>query len=273
MQRLIKIAAIAWFSRCTMAASTSRAVTRTDENDRRLRSNPAFLPEKDLIVMEAESVPIASPWKFESNVTGYKGKGFLRFDGNAPEGGPPVGELNYFFHIDTPGQYKLVMRMRSMGGSEQNDCYVRVPGQASYLGEVRKAYIPGRLTLGGEWRWRTKLEIDHDAGFFPEPVYTFDAVGTYELQVWGRSRHLFVDRLIMYNIDSVAFDYAKNLARPESRRVGYDAGPAATDPVASPVSRPGAPVPVPPSKAVPSCVPRPVAVKTPVPAKAPVPSK
>jgi hypothetical protein len=88
-------------------APPSEVTSTIDENDRRLQANPAFLPDNDLIVMEAESVPIASPWKLESNVTGFKGKGFLRFYGNEPSGGPPTGELNYFFRIDTPGQYAV----------------------------------------------------------------------------------------------------------------------------------------------------------------------
>jgi hypothetical protein len=215
-----------------------------DDSDRRLLSNPAFLPNNGLIVMEAESViPIAAPWKFESNLTDYSGRGFLRFDGNKPTGGDPLGELNYFFRIDDPGQYQLVMRLRNnnkRAGHLSNDCYARVPGQESYLGVITKAYLAARYARA-TWKWSTKLEVDHDAGFFPEPIYTFETPGIYELQLFGRSRNLFVDRIILYRTDNVTFDFAKSLARPESQRetLGEPVkAPAASEPFIAPVIAP-----------------------------------
>ena len=72
--------------------------------DRNLQSNPAFIEQNGMVIINAESVPIASPWKFEKNVAGYTGPGFLRFDGNSVYGGDPVGQLSYFIKIETPGK-------------------------------------------------------------------------------------------------------------------------------------------------------------------------
>ena len=71
--------------------------------DRRLQDNPAFIEQNGMVIINAESVPLVSPWKFESNVAGYTGPGFLRFDGNSVYGGDPVGQLSYFIKIETPG--------------------------------------------------------------------------------------------------------------------------------------------------------------------------
>jgi hypothetical protein len=140
------------------------------------------------------------------------------------------------------------------------------------LGEVQTAFIPGRLSTG-RWRWSTTLEVDPAKGFFPEPVYSFDKPGTYQLQVWGRSQYLYMDRIIFFKNDTVTFEYAKDLARPESKRVGGAAPVPLPAPVPKPVSAPAAvPVNVPVPVAVPVNVPVPVAapVNVPVPVAAPV---
>lgn len=89
--------------------------------------------------MEAESVPIDFPWIFkQSPVDEYTGQGYIRFDGNTPKGGAPMGTmsvrtkqtnsnkqvfeaiilhpllLQYYFEIQTPGVYQLVLRTRKI---------------------------------------------------------------------------------------------------------------------------------------------------------------
>ena len=131
-------------------------------HDRRLLSNPAFIEKEGLLVMQAESVPIEEPWKFESNAAGYSGPGYIRFDGNSPHGGDPKGMLSYFVKIETPGKYHMIMRLRKNNPDENghlgNDCYVRVPGQRDYLGKTTKAFIAGRIPIN-TWRYFTKLEV------------------------------------------------------------------------------------------------------------------
>jgi len=145
--------------------------------------------------MEAESVPTISPWVFENTgAPGYTGNGFIRFDGNSVYGGSPNGMLSYFIQIENPGTYRMMMRLRKYGGDDGhigNDFYVRMPGQKDYLGEITKAFMRGSLP-NNSWQWATKLAVDHDAGIFLVPRYDFSTPGLYELQVWGRSKDLYV---------------------------------------------------------------------------------
>lgn len=59
------------------------------------RSTPLFVAQNGIVVMEAESVPMDWPWVYqEGPVDDYTGSGYLRFDGNTPEGGAPNGTMS-----------------------------------------------------------------------------------------------------------------------------------------------------------------------------------
>jgi hypothetical protein len=61
--------------------------------------------------MEAEAVPVVSPWVVEvKRDKFFSREAYIRFDGNGHYGGPPSGTLSFFFEIYNPGTYIMSMR-------------------------------------------------------------------------------------------------------------------------------------------------------------------
>jgi hypothetical protein len=211
------------------------------------RAQP-FLEEDGIVVMEAESVPVASPWVFETEKPGFSGTGYFVFSGNSVMGGSPNGTLKYFFEITSPGIYQLTIRSNKndTDATLANDCYTKLVGYDGYQGQNVKTYMNG---AANEWAFRTKHEYPEHVSL--DPLYNITAPGVYELQVSGRSKNFFIDRIVLFDKDRIAKSSAENLGRPESQR---EQGPAPVAPA------PVAPVPAP----VPSPVSVPVAPAPPV---------
>lgn len=174
-----------------------------------------------LLVMEAEAVQVPSEWQLETEVDGYTGIGYIRFNANTVQTGPPRGFLQYTFNINTPGKYQLYLRSNKNNEEPtwSNDCYIRMEGQGGTLdgqdsfGELEsytKLYQKG---TPGIWRYYTRLELKDKT----KPLPIFDlAQGVYTLHVAGRSMNFFIDRIVFRNIDTQTETTATTTALPES---------------------------------------------------------
>ena len=138
-----------------------------------------------LVVMEAESVPIADPWKLEKSLPGYSGNGYIRFDGNAVTGGPPDGFLSFRFSIQSEGEYFMTFRSNKNytdDGTWSNDCYTKLASTTSgtTLYDSTKTYAGGQPN---QWSWKLNFDLENGE----KPVPSFDLVeGEYELVIAGR---------------------------------------------------------------------------------------
>lgn len=232
---------------------------------RELQSDDVFVPQDGLLVMEAESVPIVEPWKFENVVPGYNGTGYLRFDGNSVSSGNPLGALSYKFEIDIAGTYHLRMRARknnTASPTTSNDCYTKLVGYPGFRGDDVRSFLGGFVKVNV---WATRLEhIYGDPRVVETPTYDLSP-GIYELQVSGRTKHFVIDRIILYHTGLVTDFFAREASRTESpRRAGGTLSPVPAltlAPVPAPVMVP-VPVPAPLTLAP---VPSPVLVPVPVP--------
>ncbi len=179
--------------------------TQPDTNVDRL-----FVEKERMVVIEAEHTGSSlGQWVEHTNtgtyssIDGFHGDGVLRFTGNTESGGAPKSVLSYYIKINTPNRYRLRMRVMEAEGSDRdkaNDCYVACPSQdTTYSGQ---SGCEGSLTKwvawrsgNGEWTWDNKLECGHHT--FSDAEYIFPEPGIYELQIAGRSKNFFVDRIVL----------------------------------------------------------------------------
>lgn len=165
--------------------------------------------EKDGVVqMEAEATKLAGNWilygdddEFEY-VAGFSGKGCIRFTGNTEVSGPPDSPLSYHFHISTPGVYQVKMRalkahMETGEEDKANDCFLKLVGGEGWLGEFTKFVL---LDDSYGWYWNVVGEPTHHA--FEAPEYSLEA-GDYELQIAGRSKNFFIDRILLFHTETL----------------------------------------------------------------------
>lgn len=208
-----------------------------------------FVEEEGLLVMEAESVPVVEPWKYETGVEGFTGIGYYRFDGNTVQSGPPDGLLSYQFWIKNPGTYRMELRSykNDPDGTWANDCFTRLVDHSGYQGGTIKTFQPGNTF---EWSYLTQHDYWNDQYGFedkPIPYYTFENAGFFTFELQGRSKNFHVDRIVMFDESKVHADEARDPSVPESERrevdeiLSFDSAP--TSPVTSAPSK--APTPAP----------------------------
>lgn len=161
----------------------------------------------DFIVIEAESATITGNWVLHTDagmfewVAGFTGDGCIQFTGNTEVSGPPDSPLTYRFMVTRAGDYKLMARaleapLETGQGDKANDCYLRLVGVPNYQGEFTKFVLLGSSY---EWTWNVKLESAHH--YFESPLYPLNQ-GVYQIQVAGRSKNFFLDRIVLYRVDS-----------------------------------------------------------------------
>ena len=165
------------------------------------------------LVVEAESYPVTgaytkassyfgnwNEWVAETDKPGFTGKCYYRWGGPELKGNPGSGILAYRFRINTPGNYRLVLRSFSEASGRDNATFTRVD---------RGPWMKGKSKLHGEWTWSWMYELHHDEtrADFPSRIpcwHTFEA-GEHLLEISGRCPNFCVDRLV-WVMDGVAFE-------------------------------------------------------------------
>lgn len=182
-------------------------------------SCPALYKEENgLVVIEPERVPVEGDWELKTDIAGYTGAGYIRWNGNDQFNNPGQGLMEYTIQIQTPGTYRFNWRSRITLGnsnSEHNDSWLRFPNADDFFGEKNngsKVYPKGSgktpnpegsskdgwlkiyMNSQGEWRWIARTS-DNDAHNI---FVTFNNPGIYTMQISGRSKGHAIDRIIMY---------------------------------------------------------------------------
>jgi hypothetical protein len=172
-----------------------------------------FQEADGVVAMEVESVPVVAPWVYESMKDGYFGSGYYVFNGNSVQLGPVSGTISYFFNISNTGIYQMLIRSNknSTDGTWSNDCYTRLVDHPGYQGEHKKTFMSGSPN---QWSTATKIELSHHQHV--DPLYNLTSPGVYELQVSGRSKYFFIDRIVLWKEDSYSKGQVAEL--PESQK-------------------------------------------------------
>ena len=129
-----------------------------------------YLAQNGLVVVQAESLPLAGDWVIETTEAGYTGAGYLRWNGPNELTTPGNGSMAITFQIDEPGDYFVTLRMSHFGapaGDQENDCWMKVDD-----GDWDKAVHPSSRMNEG-FTFHTVLEPS--GGEFISPLFTFDA--------------------------------------------------------------------------------------------------
>jgi hypothetical protein len=182
-----------------------------------------YLEENGVVCIEAETAesPLGD-WKshadasFKDWVKGFLGKGCLQFTGNQESSGSPKCELTFPVLVRNAGIYKLAIRgleapLETGEGDKANDCYVRMEGQPDWKGKFTKCVLLGDSY---RWSWNVKSEFKHHT--FEQATYELTA-GLHMLQIAGRSKNFFLDRIVLYK--GLSDKEAQSDALPPSKRI------------------------------------------------------
>ncbi|MEO0796244.1 MAG: hypothetical protein AAFX93_13835 [Verrucomicrobiota bacterium] len=196
-------------------------------------SGTVYVEQNGLVIMETENTPSdLGLWLNKTAVSGYTGSGYLEFNGNNFELGPPNSPLTYEFTVSQSGLYYLHLHCarQVVNGRHDvaNDCYVRVEGNYSAgpnAGNTHGAHAPLSMLksdtkfFGGannQFVWSSGNKLDPGGHNNKRvAIYNFQAGETYRLVVSGRSKFFKLDR-IMFRHSSVPAATAENLNNPES---------------------------------------------------------
>lgn len=186
-----------------------------------------IVEENGVVCIEADQTESGlDKWKVHTDaslgdwVKGFHGQGCLQFTGNNEASGPPTSVLVYPVKITNAGTYRLAIRgleapLETKEGDKANDCYVRMVGQPDWRGQLTKHVLLG---ASYKWSWEVKCEYEHHQ--FKIAEYELKA-GVHVLQVAGRSRNFFLDRVVLYKDLSVREAQSQKL-QPSKRQPAED---------------------------------------------------
>jgi hypothetical protein len=91
----------------------------------------------EVVVIEAEDLPLAGMWQTDTANAGYTGTGYILWTGSSQNNNPGQGLIAVDLYIPTAGRYHLQWRNRiGMGTNttEHNDTWLRFAQAGSYYG-------------------------------------------------------------------------------------------------------------------------------------------
>lgn len=168
------------------------------------------------VVLEAESLNIASGWVSKSSINGFSGRGYIDWQGDDSFNVPGKGTITAKIKINTPGTYLFQWRNKVGEGTnttERNDSWLRFPDADDFFGQRGSSIVypkgsgkspnPNgassdgwfKVYLGGttNWTWASSTS-DHDS----HKIYvTFRNSGIYTMEISGRSKHHLIDRIVL----------------------------------------------------------------------------
>jgi hypothetical protein len=180
----------------------------------------------------------------------------LAYRGSDSFNNPGSSTLTYSIRITSPGTYRFIWRNKigiiasSNASTEHNDAWLKINasnfyGQRGssrvYPGGSGKSPVAEGSTSGGwfkvytntiDWSYTTNTS-DFDA----HAIYaSFNSAGTYSIQVSGRSKGHFVDRMVLYKESMYSSTQAQSLSRGQTNCSGGTPPPPPTTPPADNVS-------------------------------------
>ena len=201
-------------------------------------SGADFEEQNGIAVIEAESLNrLSSGWNRESGASGFTGNGFLAWRGSDSFNTPGNGTIQLKVRINSPGRYRFIWRNRigivasSNATTEHNDSWLRIPDASLFLAQRGSSIIyprgsgrtpnPEGASSNGwfkiytntiAWNWNTKTS-DFDA----HDVYAqFNSPGIYTIQISGRSKGHFIDRIVLFDESRISLSFATSTSRGET---------------------------------------------------------
>ncbi|GIV33216.1 MAG: hypothetical protein KatS3mg031_0751 [Chitinophagales bacterium] len=159
--------------------------------------------ENGLLIVECEiATNRPANWKLVTDVSGYTGSGFLRYEGPEYLYTPGNQLIVYKVNINHPGRYRFQNRSRnnSSVSNIHNDYWLKFPhgGARKFQLGVDKGPLIGWFKVyqnhPNTWSYQTSTVEEN-----PHDIYVdFNAPGTYEIHVSARANMFMLDRFILY---------------------------------------------------------------------------
>jgi hypothetical protein len=228
--------------------------TGTDVEDSGVGAACDFESVDNMVVIEAESLPINEDWQVMSEFEGYTGDGYLGWAGQDHFNDPTNGVMQVDVRINTPGRYQIQWHARIGKGddpTEHNDTWVRFPDADDYYGlkgedgaeirryarpqcedtafiesvesmpDVESATCPEGSTRDG---WMKVYSIGATDWKWTgrtsdndasEVMAEFGEAGVYTLEFAARSEVHLMDRIVLHE-ESIGQDTFGDLSLPET---------------------------------------------------------
>lgn len=197
-----------------------------------------FEEQNGIAVIEIESENETGNWNFENSVSGFTGTGYFAFRGSSDYFNSPGNSvINYTLKVNNPGIYRVVWRNKIGTGTEtteHNDSWLRANDAFDFFarrngvtkypngGSFKKSAQIVNGSSANNWMkvysntiaWNWTTETSDNEGLWPYVEFT--SPGNYVIQVSGRSRGHFIDRLVLYDETEYTLAQATNLSRDET---------------------------------------------------------
>ncbi|ADE53148.1 carbohydrate-binding protein [Coraliomargarita akajimensis] len=186
----------------------------------------AFNEENGRVIWEVESQPAATGWTAKTAVNDYTGSSYYEWTGPNywPVAQAGNGTITYRVKINTAGNYRFQWRNRILvgtNGTEHNDNWVQFPTGEDVPGQwaLQKKWTKCYNNTINVWSWNTWTK-DNDS----RAVIQYFSAGVHEIKISGRSNGHGIDRLTLYNIDTVNFNANTFTNAPQSPLVNIATG-------------------------------------------------
>ena len=176
----------------------------------------SFQEDNGLVVIEIESRPAVDGWQLQTDVPGFTGSGYFRWEGPNLFGNPGAqGVIEYPINITNPGLYQMRFRNHRNGGipfDQENDIWTRMDS-----GPWTKVFSGQQ----GIWNWASNF--DFGKGNRPPASYQLSK-GKHMFTISGRSQGFRVDRVVFFNTALIPTGQAQSTDNPQSPTGGSEKG-------------------------------------------------
>lgn len=196
-----------------------------------------FEEQSGIAVIEAESPSLPAGWNKETASNPYTGSSYIAWRGADSFNNPGNGTINYKVRINSTGTYRFVWRSKvgiiasTNPSTEHNDSWLKIQASDFFgLKSGRRIYPKGsgkspnpegaggdgwfKVYSSGTTNWTWSTNTSDNQGY---QVYaTFNSPGVYTIQVSGRSRGHFIDRMVLYKESSYTASAAQSLSRAQT---------------------------------------------------------
>ena len=206
----------------------------------------------DVLVIEAEDLPVVEDWVIATNEAGYTGDGYIEWIGASHNNDPSHGVMSVAIRIDTPGRYQMQWHVRIGQGTnttEHNDAFVRFADASDFYGlqiqsgaEIRRYPRPqcedpaftdakealpevdvadcvrssssdGWIKVYSSGASDWRWSTKTSDNDASDIMIEFDDAGVYTFELAARADHFLIDRIVLH-LESVANDVARDLDSP-----------------------------------------------------------
>ncbi|WP_158975167.1 hypothetical protein [Cellulophaga sp. L1A9] len=182
-------------------------------------ANYVFNEKEGLIRIEFEDAIFDSDWKLKNDDEAASGKGYMVWEGDQSLGTPGNGLATYALQVTVPGTYRFVWKSAVKtgdSGSDHNDTWLRFDDASDffaqkgesivYPADSGKTPIPEGATKNGWfkiYRSGSNLDFKWQSSTFDNNAHdifvTFNAAGTYTMEISARSSGHAIDEFVLFN--------------------------------------------------------------------------